>query len=312
MEGVTDPVFRALVLGLHRPEDLGGAFTEFLRISTRPLREKDILRHVGQEPGPIPVGLQFMGSDPAMVAESARAAVRAGVPIVDLNFGCPAKGALRGCAGSSLLQDPAGVEAMVRWAADAVHEESAGKTPLSAKIRAGYDDAERVEDLARAVEAGGADLLTIHCRTRAEHYQDIVHWSRIERAVAAVSIPVCGNGGVLGHGDLERMRQETGCRYVMIGRAALGDPWIFAGKTVSRPSAAEFLVRYGQAMQASGKNTRRGSAGRIKQLLRTWTAGDLFADEDERCRWMRESDPEPLYAWLEAQLESGSSSMATS
>ncbi|MCA9002602.1 MAG: tRNA-dihydrouridine synthase, partial [Planctomycetes bacterium] len=120
MEGVTDPLYRGLVLALHEPANLGGAFTEFLRISTRPAKGRDILRHMGPCTSPIPVGLQLMGSNVEFMAESAREAVRVGAPVIDINFGCPAKGALQGCAGSSMLRDPAGVENMVRAIARAV------------------------------------------------------------------------------------------------------------------------------------------------------------------------------------------------
>lgn len=203
MEGVTDPLFRELVLVRNPPTALGGAFTEFVRVVERALPGKVLRRHLGELRFAAPVGLQLMGADVAAVAETARRAEEEGAPLVDLNFGCPAKGALRGCAGSALLREPARVEALVaavRAAVDTV--------PVTAKIRAGYDDAEDVEELARAVENGGAALLTVHCRTRAESYRPDVDWSRITRAVGAVGIPVCGNGGVARHADLDRMRRD--------------------------------------------------------------------------------------------------------
>ena len=244
MEGVTDPVYRRLVLGLHNPENLGGAFTEFLRISQRPAKVEEVARHLGPDSGPIPVGLQLMGSDRERMAESARAAVRSGVILVDINFGCPAKGALKGCAGSSMLQDPAGLQAMVHAIASAVEDESSGKVPVTAKIRAGYNDANSVGELAKAVEQGGARMLTVHCRTRAEGYSPEIDWTRLQTAAEAVSIPVCANGGIESHPDLERARRETGCTYAMIGRAALGNPWIFSGEQVSTQRCAQFLVDY--------------------------------------------------------------------
>ncbi|MBS1107730.1 MAG: tRNA-dihydrouridine synthase, partial [Deltaproteobacteria bacterium] len=169
MEGVTEPCFRDLVLARNAATALGGAFTEFVRVSEAPTPHHVLQRHLGPLRFEAPVGLQLMGSDLAKLAATAQSAVECGAPLIDLNFGCPAKGALRGCAGSALLDDPAAVERVVRAVALALPT-----TPVTAKIRAGVGDASRVEELARAAEAGGAALLTVHCRTRAEAYQDEV------------------------------------------------------------------------------------------------------------------------------------------
>jgi tRNA-dihydrouridine synthase C len=301
MEGVTDPCFRDLVLAHNDASKLGGAFTEFVRVSQAPVPAHVLRRHLGPRRFAAPVGLQLMGSDLGALAATAEHAVACGAPVVDLNFGCPAKGALRGCAGSALLRDPAAIERVVRAVADAIPE-----TPVTAKIRAGFDHADGVEDLARAVEAGGARLLTVHCRTRAEAYRPEVDWSRIARAVRAVSIPVCGNGSVATHADLARMRDETGCAYAMVGRGALANPWIFSGTRVSRAEAARFLLDYAAAMQARVGASLHAVAGRLKQLLRYWTAGPLFA-EHERVSWLRTGDPVALLARLERIAKRGRS-----
>jgi tRNA-dihydrouridine synthase C len=294
MEGVTEPCFRDLVLELHEDDPssgLGGAFTEFVRVIDRPVPDHVLVRHLGPRRSRLPVGLQLMGNDLAALAETARAAVRCGAVQVDLNVGCPAKGALRGCAGSALLREPLQLENVVRAVTEAVPG-----TPVSAKMRAGYDDDALLEDLARAAERGGAALLTVHCRTRKEHYQPEVDWRRIARAVAAVAIPVCGNGGVAAHADLERMRAETGCAYAMVGQAALGDPWIFSGRAVTRARAAQFLCDYARELAARKGFPTSGCAARVKQLLRHWTAGGLVADRKE---WLCERDPAALLARLE-------------
>ena len=119
-------------------------------------------------------------------------------------FGCPAKGALQGCAGSALLREPEKLGEVVRTVVDAV----AGRMPVTAKIRAGFDDASRVEEIAATVEANGASMLTVHCRTKKDGYCPELDWTRIARAVRTVDIPVCGNGGVASHADFERMREE--------------------------------------------------------------------------------------------------------
>ncbi|MEO0651010.1 MAG: tRNA-dihydrouridine synthase family protein, partial [Planctomycetota bacterium] len=223
------------------------------------------------------------------LAETAARAVEAGAPLVDLNFGCPSKGALRGCAGSALLDDPARVEAVVAACRPAVEG-----VPLTAKIRAGGDDDRLLEDLARAAEAGGADLLTVHCRTRAEGYRDTADWGRLARAVHSVAIPVCGNGGVERHADLARLRRETGCTYAMVGRAALGDPWIFSGRTVDAATAASFLDEYATRLMRGAGSPASGAAARVKQLLRHWTAGNLL--DLDPVDWLRIAEAEDLLA----------------
>jgi len=167
----------------------------------------------------------------------------------------------------------------------------AGALPVSAKIRAGWEDASRVEELALAAQAGGAALVSVHCRTVVEQYQPEVDWTRIARVVSALAIPVCGNGGVQAHADLERMRRETGCALVMVGQAAIGDPWIFSGRGVEPREAARFLLDYVEALRAQGA-TPRSAASRVKQLLRSWRAGELLRDEADRASWLGEADPE--------------------
>ncbi len=299
MEGVTAPSFRGHVLRRHHATDLGGAFTEFVRVVRGPVAKSEMRKHLGTERYPTPVGLQLMGSDLEGVRVSVGNAIDLGVPVVDLNFGCPAKGALRGCAGAAALKSPAGMEETVRIAVAGAE----GRAPVTAKIRAGFDHANDVEVLARAAEAGGAAMLTIHCRTRREGYCDEVDWTRIERAVNAVSIPVAGNGSAWEHSDLERMRRETGCAFVMVGRGALKSPWIFTDREVSRQEAASFLVEYHDTLKSLGARPK-GAVGRVKQLLNYWTAGGLIQSEEERGQWMRETDFEAFEARLRAEAGS--------
>ncbi len=295
MEGVTEPCFRDVVLELHEPTVLGGAFTEFVRVVRDPLPLHALVRELGPRRYPSPVGLQLMGSDLGSLAETAARAEASGAPLIDLNFGCPAKGALRGCAGAGLLEDPPRIESIVAAVRAAV------QVPVTAKIRAGGENDDLIEDLAKATEAGGAALLTVHCRTRAEAYRDCADWRRLERAVAAVGIPVCGNGGVERHADLARLLKETGCRFAMVGRAALGDPWIFSGEQVPAPRAARFLLDYADRLVLEGDARPGRISGRIKQLFRYWVAGDLLQGAPES--WLREQSPERLVERLVERAE---------
>ncbi len=306
MEGVTEPCFRDLVLARNPASALGGAFTEFVRVHEAPVPRRILRKHMGPLRFDAPVGVQLMGSDVAKLAASAARAVECGAPIVDLNFGCPAKGAIAGCAGSALLREPQRVEEIVRAIAKACEP-----APVSAKIRAGFDHARDVETLARAAEAGGAALLTVHCRTRVEAYCEDVDWSRIARAVAAVSIPVCGNGSIRSHDDLERMRRETGCAFAMVGRGALADPWIFSGARATRGEAARFLLEYASTMSERNQIPASGLAPRLKQLLRYWTAGGLVADDADRRTWLELRTGEELLARLTAAAGEGSLTQAS-
>jgi len=292
MEGVTEPCFRDLVLARNDASVLGGAFTEFVRVSVAPIPRAVVRRQLGPKLFAQPVGVQLMGNDLEQLARTAQNAVAAGAPLVDLNFGCPAKGAIAGCAGSALLRDPSELERVVRAVVRSVH------VPVTAKLRAGYDHADGIEELARAAENGGASLVTLHCRTRAEAYCDEVDWTRIARAVRAVSIPVCGNGGIATHADLARMRLETGADFAMVGRGALADPWIFSGRRASRGDAARFLVEYADTMRARLQFPAGGIVARLKQLLRYWTAGGLVPDAATRLALLRERSAEALLTRL--------------
>src|SRR5690606_23908343 len=114
MDGVTDAAFRDALLDLHSPAALGGAFTEFVPIGQHPIPARILRRHLGAPRAGAPVALQLMGAEEGVLAETTRRAVEVGSPLVDLNFGCPAKGALARCAGSAALDDPARVERLVR------------------------------------------------------------------------------------------------------------------------------------------------------------------------------------------------------
>jgi tRNA-dihydrouridine synthase len=296
MEGVTTPDFRELVLSRNDVASLGGATTEFVRVIDKPIPVSALSRALGDRDKAYgrPVGLQLLGSNLEAMAGSAANAVEAGAPFVDINFGCPAKGALRGLAGSATLDDPRRVFALVQACSRAI--ENSG-VPLTTKIRAGGEDDILLEELAKATEDGGASLLTVHCRTRREAYRDTADWDRLSRAVQTVAIPVCGNGGMQITSDMPRMMAETGCAFAMVGRAALGNPWIFSGHRASNREAADFLLQY--AALTSGSKTRQSP---IKQLLAMWTAGegDFGLLGQDRRAWLRLQEERDICSALEA------------
>ncbi len=301
MEGVTEPCFRDVVLERHDPRELGGAYTEFVRVSGTPVPQWKMTEHLGPRRFGQPVGLQLMGSEPGPLAVSADAAICAGAPLVDINFGCPSKGAYKDCAGSAMLNHPDRIETLVRACVAA----AGGRVPVTAKMRSGIREDARLEEVARAAESGGAAMITVHCRTKEERYRDCADWDRVARAVAAVKVPVCGNGGVETHADLERMRRETGCAYAMVGRAALGNPWIFSGRQVAAAEAARFLLDYAEALRNRRNFNENATFGRMKRLLWYWTAGGLFPAATVKDRWLREQRPQRLWAWLQERASSG-------
>lgn len=169
------------------------------------------------------VGAQLCGGEPEVLARAAARVEALGFALVDINMGCPVKKVVQSGAGAALLQDPARVEAVVAACRRAV------SIPVTAKIRAGWADKGFADaaTLARAVEAGGAALVTIHGRTRAQRHEGEVDAEALARAAAAVAIPVVANGGVVRGEDAARLLAATGCDAVMIGRGAYGRPWLF-------------------------------------------------------------------------------------
>lgn len=178
-------------------------------------------------PEELPMAVQIFGCEPQFMAEAAAMAAEGmdgGVPpsAIDINMGCPVKKIVGAGDGSALMKDPALAEAIVRAVKSAV------SIPVTVKIRAGWDNEHRnAVTVAKAVEAGGADLITVHGRTRAQMYSGEADLSVIAAVKEAVSVPVVGNGDIRSASDFLRMREVTGCDGVMIGRGAVGNPFLF-------------------------------------------------------------------------------------
>jgi nifR3 family TIM-barrel protein len=172
-----------------------------------------------------PFGVQIFGRDPLQMHKAARVAAQRGAALVDINMGCPVKKVTNGLSGAALMREPELAAALVRAAV----EGAAGQAAVTVKMRSGWDDAHRnaPEFAARMAEAG-AEAVTVHGRTRAQRFSGTVDLELIARVKRAVSVPVIGNGDVVDADSLERMFAATGCDGVMIGRAALGNPWIFS------------------------------------------------------------------------------------
>jgi len=265
MEGVTSPEFRAL---LAAQGGIGLLCTEFVRISRAPLHPRAILRAVVKAPG-LPLSVQVMGRDASKMAEAAGWVVDAGADVVDINLGCPMPRVVRQGVGAAMLRDPALLFEVV----SAMRAKVPGL--LSAKMRAGFDDAEDVLALGQLLVQAGVDFLTIHPRRRADFYEGVADWRIIGSLARELPIPIVGNGDIWYAADALRMRQQTGCAAVMIGRPALRNPWIFeqladleAGREPRRPDGEALLGWIlERRAQLHATAPARSRVGRLKEQL---------------------------------------------
>lgn len=209
------------------------------------------------DPGEGVTAIQLFGSDPAVMAEAARADARAGAAAVDINMGCPVPKICKTGAGAALLADPAHAASIVRAMADAV------SIPVMVKMRRGVTPADaRPVDLGRRFEQAGAAALTVHPRAAAEEYAGTSDHRITGDVAAAVAIPVVASGDILTASQAADVLDAAGCAAVMIGRAALGDPWLLgamAGGLPPRPGldgvVAEITRFAGDVRVALGDTT---------------------------------------------------------
>jgi tRNA-dihydrouridine synthase B len=215
MSGVSDYPFRRLVQGM----GCGLVFTEMIS-AEGVLRKGESLVCVRQDEHPIAV--QLFGSDPDVLARAAGMAEGMGADAVDINMGCPAKQVVEAAAGAELMRSPARVKKILT----ALRREMKG--PLTIKIRSGWDGGQiNAVEISKIAEGCGVNAISIHGRTKAQGFRGRADWQMIGEVKKAVAIPVIGNGDVTTVGLARRMLEETGCDGVMIGRGALGNPWIF-------------------------------------------------------------------------------------
>ena len=205
-----------------------------------------------------PAAIQLFGDDPAIMAEAARQALEFRPDWIDINMGCPAPKIAGNHCGSALMREPELCRRLVQAVKDVV------PIPVTAKIRKGYakDEVNAVE-VALACEAGGADAVTVHGRTRDQMYAPPVDWDIIRQVKQALQVPVVGNGDVTDAKSAAALYEHTGCDLIMVGRGALGRPWIF--------QQIEAYLTHGAILPESGIAQRMATLMKQVQLTVQYT-----------------------------------------
>jgi tRNA-dihydrouridine synthase B len=265
MEDVSDAPFRILCRRLGADV----VYTEFVKSDDLVRGLRGAVRKMRFTAEERPVGIQLYGGDDAILAEAAQRAEELQPDLIDLNCGCWVPDVVRHGAGAALLLD---LDRLEHVAASVVR---AVRVPVTLKTRLGWDAANiRIVDVARRCEAAGIKALTVHCRTRDQGHSGPPDYDWIPRVKAAVSIPVIVNGGVESPAEARRVFETTGCDAVMIGRAAVRNPWIFAharrliasGETLPPPSPAERIAVFQQHLELAVAHL--GASDAVRELRR--------------------------------------------
>ena len=292
MDGLADHSLRDV---LTRLGGIDLCVAEFVRVTNHLLTKRVFLSTApelergGCTRAGVPVRVQLLGSDPVCLAENAALAASLGAPGIDINFGCPAPIVNRHGGGAILLQFPEQLHAIVAATRRAVPRH----LPVTAKMRLGLEDTSLTLDCARAIEAGGADEITVHARTRADRYRPPARWEWLAHIREAVKLPVVANGEVWTPQDYQKIRQVSGCTDVMIGRGAVFRPDLMlriktGDEAMLWPELLHWIIDYYEQLVA--RMDPRHAPGMLKKWLGLMRAG--YPEAEILYRMLRaERDP---------------------
>lgn len=278
MAGISTPAYRILA------RRMGAAVVYSEMISSNGLvrDSQKTMRMIRFSPEEHPFGIQLFGADPERMYAAAQMVSKYSPDLIDLNFGCPVKKVVNKNGGAAVLKD-------LRLTRSLIEAAVTGSTvPVTIKLRSGWDELTKTFiDVAVVAEQAGAAAITLHARTRSKKFSGKAEWEDITRLKKAVSVPVIGNGDVTCGADARRMLDETGCDAVMVGRAALGNPWIFreinhfldTAEVLPLPSLQEKadLILEHARMLIDSEGERRGILMMRRNLAwytRGWTGGN--------------------------------------
>lgn len=242
MAGVTDAPFRAMVRKFG--DEL--LFSEMILADSLARAHKRTTEMAMPDETDAPIAIQLEGRNPDTMAAAARIAERHAA-FIDLNMGCPVNKIAKAGGGSGLMRDEELAEKIVRAVVDAV------KVPVTVKFRLGWDEeSKNYADFGKRMEQAGASAVILHARTREQQYGGKADWSAFGELKRAVSVPVVANGDIKTKADADFVKSEYGADAVMIGRQALGRPWVLAevsGRAVVRPPVVETVLEHLELMQ---------------------------------------------------------------
>ena len=289
MDGITDMPFR----GLCRRLGSAMSVTEFIN-ALDVLEDHPRYHHrLFFEPYHRPLSLQLLGDEPEQVLAAATQLVpRVQPDLIDINLGCQSKNVTARGAGAALLKTPEKIAAIFRLMTHHF------KQPVTGKIRLGWDENQlNYLEVAHAVEDSGGAMIAVHGRTRRMAYRGQARWEPIREIKQALSIPVIGNGDVRSVADIEQIKDRTGCDAVMIGRAAVGNPWIFS--RMERSEVSPQVVHSTIYEHFDSMLAFYGERGVItfRKYLKAYLAPYEISPEDT-LTLLKSKDPQFIKDWL--------------